>query len=61
MTAPSQDRARAPTRAGLVSTQILGTALYLYVVRLPPWTAMNREEAVEAIAPAIHRHLDLEL
>jgi AcrR family transcriptional regulator len=61
VTALSQDPARAPMRAGLVSTQMLGTALCLYVLRLPPLTAMTREQVVEAIAPAIHRFLDLEL
>ncbi|TDD08819.1 TetR/AcrR family transcriptional regulator [Nonomuraea deserti] len=50
----------APVRAGLVSTQILGMALCRYVLAFPPMAALTREEVVEAIGPAVHRHLGIE-
>jgi hypothetical protein len=39
---------------------MLGTALCRYVLGFTPLTTMTREEVVKAIAPAIHRQLDLE-
>jgi tetracycline repressor-like protein len=49
--------ATAPTRAGLVATQALGTALCRYVLRLPPVVAMTRAEIVTWIAPTLQRYL----
>ncbi|TDE58199.1 TetR family transcriptional regulator [Nonomuraea mesophila] len=53
------DPEHAPVRAGLVSAQILGMALCRHVLALPPLAALTREEVVEAIGPAVHRHLGL--
>jgi AcrR family transcriptional regulator len=47
----------APTRAGLVSSQILGFALCRYVLRLPPVVAMSRDDAVGWLGPTIQRYL----
>jgi AcrR family transcriptional regulator len=49
--------ATAATRAGLVATQALGTALCRYVLRLPPVVAMTRAEIVTWIAPTLQRYL----
>ncbi|MGI8816567.1 MAG: TetR family transcriptional regulator [Pseudonocardia sp.] len=38
-------------RAGLISTQMLGTALTRYVLCLPPVVELTREEVVAALAP----------
>jgi AcrR family transcriptional regulator len=46
------------TRAGLIATQILGLALCRYVLRLPPVTAMSREDIVALIGPTLQRYLD---
>ncbi|WP_165959454.1 hypothetical protein [Nonomuraea longispora] len=50
---------RAPVRTGPVSAQILGMALCRYVLAFPPLAALTSEEVVEAIGPAVHRHLCL--
>jgi AcrR family transcriptional regulator len=47
----------AATRAGLVASQILGLALTRYVLRLPPVTAMTRDEVVGWLAPAVRWYL----
>ena len=47
--------ATAATRAGLVATQALGTALCRYVLRLPPVVAMTRAELVTWFAPTLQR------
>lgn len=51
------DPATAATRAGLVATQALGTALCRYVLRLPPVVAMTPTEVVTWIAPTLQRYL----
>jgi AcrR family transcriptional regulator len=51
------DRATAATRAGLVATQALGTALCRYVLRLPPIVAMTPDEIITWIAPTFQRYL----
>jgi hypothetical protein len=51
------DPATAATRAGLVATQALGTALCRYVLRLPPVVAMTPAELVGWIAPTFQRYL----
>lgn len=53
----SQEPARAATRAGLVSSQILGMALCRYVLRLPPLLAMTRAEVVAWLGPTVQRYI----
>ena len=51
------DPAEAPTRAGLVATQMLGFALCRYVLRLQPVVDLDRTEAATWLAPTIQRYL----
>ncbi len=51
------DPVSAATRAGLVATQALGTALCRYVLRLPPVVAMTPAEITTWIAPTLQRYL----
>ncbi|BAL89466.1 putative TetR-family transcriptional regulator [Actinoplanes missouriensis 431] len=51
------DPDEAATRAGLVATQILGFALCRFVLRLPPVTDMDRDQAIAWLAPTIQRYL----
>jgi hypothetical protein len=37
----------APTRARLISSELLGVALCRYVLRLPPVVAISRAQAVK--------------
>ena len=53
----TDDPATAATRAGLVATQALGTALCRYVLRLPPVVAMTPPELVTWLAPTFQRYL----
>lgn len=54
------DRASAPRRAGLVSSQLLGLAVCRYVLRLPPVVALSRQEIIAALGPTLQRYaLDL--
>jgi AcrR family transcriptional regulator len=53
----SGDPATAATRAGLVSSQVLGFALCRFVLRLPPIVAMSRAEAVGWLGPTLQRYL----
>ncbi|MFI5777476.1 hypothetical protein [Nocardia sp. NPDC051570] len=46
-----------PSRAALISTQILGLALCRYVLRLPPVVALTHEQIVADIGPIIQRYL----
>ena len=48
--APGPDVAR---RAGQIATQVLGTALTRYVLRLPPVVALNHDEVVAYLAPIL--------
>jgi AcrR family transcriptional regulator len=48
---------QAATRAGLVSSQILGMALCRYVLRLPPLVAMTRSEIVAWLGPTLQRYI----
>jgi hypothetical protein len=48
---------RAPQRAGLVASQVLGMAICRYVLRLPPVVAMSRAEVIEWIGPTVQRYL----
>jgi hypothetical protein len=51
------DPEQAPTRAGLVASQLLGLALTRYVLRFPPTVALAREEIVAWLAPTVQRYL----
>jgi AcrR family transcriptional regulator len=51
------DPAEAPTRAGLVATQMLGLALCRHILRLPPVVALDIETLVAAVAETIQRYL----
>ncbi|SDT79741.1 TetR/AcrR family transcriptional regulator [Actinoplanes derwentensis] len=53
--APAPDQ--APTRAGLVATQMLGFALCRYVLRLPPVVDLTPDEAAGWLGPTIQRYL----
>jgi len=47
----------APTRAGLIASQILGFALTRYVLRLPPIADLPPDVAVAWLAPTLQRYL----
>jgi AcrR family transcriptional regulator len=46
-------------RAALIATQMLGLALCLHVLKLPPLVAMSRDEIVDWLGPTVQRYLDL--
>jgi AcrR family transcriptional regulator len=48
----------APSRAGLIATQVLGLALCRYVLRLPPVVAMSHDEVVAWLGPTVQRYLE---
>ena len=50
-------RAQAATRAGLVSSQVLGLALCRYVLALPPVVALKRAEMVERVGATLQAYL----
>ncbi len=52
------DQATALTRAALVSTQFLGLALCRYILKLPPVSAMTREEIVARVGPIVQRLIE---
>ena len=45
------------TRAGLVSSQVLGLALCRYVLELPPVVAMDRADLIAWLAPTVRQYL----
>ncbi|GAA4589411.1 AcrR family transcriptional regulator [Actinoplanes octamycinicus] len=51
------DPASAPTRAGLIATQMLGFALCRFVLRLPPVVDLGHDEAVAWLGPTVQRYL----
>lgn len=51
------DPAELATRAGLVSTQILGVALCRHILRLPPVAALAVEDLIAALSPTVQRYL----
>lgn len=51
-----EDAGRAPERAGLVASQLLGMALCRYVLKLPPLVGMSRAEVVAWLGPTISRY-----
>ncbi|MFO0556124.1 MAG: TetR family transcriptional regulator [Polyangiaceae bacterium] len=53
----SDDAARAPERAALVASQVLGMALCRYVLKLPPLVGMSRAEVVAWLGPTIARYV----
>ena len=46
----------APTRAGLVASQLLGLAMARYVLRLPPVVGMEKEMIIRTIGATIQRY-----
>lgn len=52
-----EDPKEAATRAGLVSSQMLGLALTRYILQLPPVTEMDQETLIAGVAPTIQRYL----
>jgi AcrR family transcriptional regulator len=50
----------APTRASLISAQILGMALCRYVLHIPPAVALTHDEVIAWLAPTIQRYLTAE-
>lgn len=55
--AASGDPDDAEVRAGLFSTQILGTALARYLLRLPPLAALDPETLAATLAPLLQHVL----
>lgn len=51
------DPAEAATRAGLVSSQMLGLALTRYILQLPPVVEMDPDTIIAGVAPTIQRYL----
>jgi AcrR family transcriptional regulator len=51
--APALGRFAHPSRAGLLSAQLLGLALARYLLGIPPVVALTRDEVVALYAPAI--------
>jgi len=51
------DRAEAATRAGLVSTQMLGLALCRYILRLAPVVALDLDTLIATVADTVQRYL----
>ena len=45
------------TRAGLISTQLLGLALCRYVLKVPPVVAMTPERIIACFGPLLQRHI----
>lgn len=51
---------KAPIRAGLIASQLLGLAMTRYILRLPPVVAMDREFLVREVGATIQRYIDLD-
>lgn len=51
------DASVAPTRAGLVASQVLGLALCRYVLAIPPVVALSADDLVAWLAPTVQRYL----
>jgi len=51
------DRAEAATRAGLVSTQMLGLALCRYILRLAPVVALDLDTLIATVSDTVQRYL----
>ena len=61
MLARVADPAEVATRAGLISTQLLGLALCRYVLKVPPVVAMTPERIIACFGPLLQRHITGEL
>ncbi len=57
MLAQVADRAEFATRAGLISSQLLGLALCRYVLKVPPVVAMTPGQIVTGVGPALQRYI----
>ena len=55
--ARTMEPAEAATRAGLVSTQLLGLALCRYVLKLPPVTALSRDQIVKSVGASLQTYV----
>ncbi|MDX2092637.1 MAG: TetR family transcriptional regulator [Kofleriaceae bacterium] len=53
----SRDPTRAPERAGLVASQLLGMALCRYVLKLSPLVEMSRAEVIAWLGPTVSRYV----
>jgi AcrR family transcriptional regulator len=51
------DRAEVATRAGLVSSHLLGIALCRYVLNVPPVVAMKPEQIIAHVGPTLQRYV----
>jgi AcrR family transcriptional regulator len=51
------DRAEVATRAGLISSQLLGLALCRYVLKVPPVVAMTTEQIIKGVGPTLQRYI----
>jgi len=51
------DPAEAPTRAGLVATQLAGLAMMRYIIKLEPIASASVEELVAMVGPTIQRYV----
>jgi AcrR family transcriptional regulator len=51
------DPAEAPTRAGLVATQMLGLALCRHILRLPPVVALDADTLIATLGATVQRYL----
>ena len=61
MLARVADPAEVATRAGLISSQLLGLALCRYVLKVPPVVAMTPERIIACFGPLLQRHITGEL
>jgi AcrR family transcriptional regulator len=50
---------KAPQRAGLVASQLLGLAMTRYILKLPPVVAMDRDFIVREVGKTVQRYIDL--
>ena len=57
MLAQIADRAELATRAGLISSQLLGLALCRYVLKVPPVVAMTPEQIIAGVGPVLQRYI----
>jgi AcrR family transcriptional regulator len=51
------DPSELSTRAGLVSSQLLGLALCRYVLKLPPVAMLPRDQIVRSVGPTLQNYL----
>jgi AcrR family transcriptional regulator len=57
MLAQVTDRAEIGTRAGFLSSQLLGLALCRYVLKVPPVMAMPAELIIKCVGPVLQRYI----